>query len=135
MSRLPRILADLLAFWRDIARYPREVLLNRAHHQWRAAGMVSLIAALVALDVPGFSPNSFTPAFIICGPSLLLDCAGTLAHGLWKSGRIWPGVECQCCGDDPDDGDDQPQEDAPDGGSGLARDVETWLRTQTTRTH
>ena len=130
----PRILADLLALWRDLARYPREVLLNRAHHQWRAAGMVTLIAALVALEIPGFPPRCLTPALLICSPSLLIDLAGTLAHGLWKSGRIWTGVECQCCGDDPDDGDEQPHDDTPDGGGGLARDVETWLRTQPTPT-
>lgn len=135
MNRLPRPLADLIAFWRDIFRYPRELLLNRRHRQWRAAGMIALVACLIAADAPGFPPSSLTPAFLICGPSLLVDLAGALAHSLWVSGRIWQQVECQCCGDDPDDGDDQPQDDTPDGGSGLARDIETWLRTQPTHTH
>ncbi|MBP2581903.1 hypothetical protein J3A78_002381 [Streptomyces sp. PvR006] len=136
MNRLPRPLADAIAFWRDIFRYPRELLLNRGHRQWRAAGVIALIAGLAHLQVPGFLLGSLTPAFLVCGPTLLLDLAGTFAHGLWKSNRIWPDTDCQCCGgDDPDDGDDEPQDGTPDSGSGLARDIEAWLHTQTTRTH
>ena len=135
MSRLPRTIADLIALGRGLACYPREVLLNRGHHQWRAAGFVTLIAALVVAEVPLFPPSCLTPALLICGPSFLLDFAGTLAHGLWKSGRIWSGVACECCGDDPDDGHDDPDTDDPADGGGLARDIEAWLRNQPTRTH
>ncbi|MFG3488533.1 hypothetical protein [Streptomyces sp. NPDC047972] len=136
MNRLPRTLADLIAFWRDIFRYPRELLLNRGHRQWRAAALIASVAALVALQVPGFTVGSLSLAFLICGPTLLIDIAGTLAHGLWVSGRLWKSTECQCCGSDPDDdGDDQPQDDTPDGGSGLARDIEAWLHNQTTHSH
>lgn len=135
MNRLPRPLANAIAFWRDIFRHPRELLLNRAHHQWRAAGMIALVATLVGLHSSGFPPGCLTPVLIVCGPSFLLDIAGTVAHGFWIRDRIWEGAECQCCGGGPDDGDDEPQDDTPDGGSGLARDIETWLRSQPTRTH
>lgn len=130
MNRLPRPIADLIALWRGLALHPREVLLTRCHHQWRGAGFIALIAVLIVARVPGFEPGSLLLALIIGGPSWILDLAGTLAHGLWQSGRIWKGVECQCCGDDPDDGDDNPVDDEPDGDGGLALDIENWLKTQ-----
>lgn len=135
MNRLPRPIADLICLWRGLIHHPREVLLNRGHHQWRGAGFIALIAVLVAIGAPGFPAGSLVLALLIAGPSWALDLAGTLAHGLWQSGRIWKGIECQCCGGDPDDGDDDPEPDDPDGDGGLALDIENWLKTQPTPTH
>ncbi|WP_406004410.1 hypothetical protein [Streptomyces sp. NBC_00987] len=124
MSHLPRPAADLICLWHDLALHPREVLLNRNHHQWRGAGFIALIALLVVAGVPGFPAGALFPALLFAGPGWVLDLVGTLAHGLWQSGRIWQGVECQCCGGDPDDGDEvEPDDPADDGG--LARDIET----------
>lgn len=131
---LPRPLADLIALCRDLVRQPREVLLNRGHHQWRAAGLIAIASTPAWF---GHRPNTMAALVILplAGLSFALDVAGYLAHGLWTSGRIWKGVECQCCGDDPDDGHDDSEDADPDDGGGLALDVETWLRTQTTHTH
>lgn len=129
MKHLPRPIADLIRLWHDLALHPRELLLNRNHHQWRGAGFIALVALLVVTGAPGFPAGVLLPALLLAGPSWALDLAGTLAHGLWESGRIWAGVECQCCGGDPDDGDDEAEPDDPDDG-GLARDVECWLKSQ-----
>jgi hypothetical protein len=134
MKHLPRPVADLIRLWHDLALHPREVLLNRNHHQWRGAGLIALIAVLVITGVPGFPAGALLPALLLAGPSWGLDLVGTLAHGLWQSGRIWQGVECECCGGDPDDGDDNPDPDDPAGDGGLARDIENWLREQLTPT-
>jgi hypothetical protein len=131
---IPRPIADLICLWRDLALHPREVLLNRNHHQWRGAGFIAVVAALVATGAPGFPASSLLPALLLAGPSWALDLAGTIAHGLWQSGRIWQDIECQCCGGDPDDGDDEPETDNPTGDGGLALDIENWLRTQPTPT-
>ncbi|MGW2837126.1 hypothetical protein ACWCWD_04930 [Streptomyces sp. NPDC001493] len=132
MNRLPRPLAVLICLGRDLVVHPRELLLNRYHHQWLAAGFIATIAALVATSFPGFPPVALVPALLLAGPSWALDLAGTVAHGLWVSGRIWQDIECQCCGDDPDDGhDDDPEPDVPVDGPSFAREVEAWLRTQT----
>lgn len=129
---MPRLIADLLALWRGLIGYPREVLLNRAHRQWRGAGFIALVAIFVAVGVPGFPPQSLWLAIALGGPGWTLDLAGTLAHGLWSSGRIWCGTECECCGGDPGDEDDQPTPEEPDDPHGLARDFETYLRNQAT---
>ncbi|MDI9885929.1 hypothetical protein QMZ92_16465 [Streptomyces sp. HNM0645] len=128
---LPRPVADLLALWRGLVHHPREVVLVRCHHQWRGAGFIALIAVLVAAGVPGFPPQSLGLAIALGGPGWALDLAGTLAHGLWSSGRIWRGIECDCCGGDPGDGDDEPDPELPDDPHGIARDFETYLRNQT----
>lgn len=134
MKHLPRPIADLMCLWRDLAHQPREVLLNRSHHQWRGAGFIALIAVLVVAGAPGFGVWSLIPAVVLAGPSWALDLAGTLAHDLWQAGRIWQDIECQCCGGDPDDGDDEPDPDAPADDGGLALDIETWLKNQPTPT-
>ncbi|MCX5158103.1 hypothetical protein OOK39_02155 [Streptomyces sp. NBC_00264] len=113
MKHLPRPVADLIRIWHDLVLHPREVLLNRCHHQWRGAGFIALIAVLVVMGAPGFPAGVLLPALLLAGPSWVLDLVGTLAHGLWQSGRIWQGVECQCCGGDPDDGDDEAEPDDP----------------------
>lgn len=136
MSRLPRTIADLIRFWRDLIRHPREVILVRAHHQWRGAGFIALVALLVVAEVPGFPPASLLPAVLLGGPPWLIDLTGVLAHGLWVKDRLWANVECECCSGGPDDDeDDDPDTDDPADGGGLARDIETWLRNQPTRTH
>ncbi|MEU1434020.1 hypothetical protein ABZ438_07965 [Streptomyces sp. NPDC005786] len=128
MKHLPRPVADLIRLWCDLARRPRQVLLNRSHHQWLAAGFIALFAVPVTLGAPGFSGHSLVPIVLAASPSWLLDLAGTLAHGLWQSGRIWQDIDCQCCGGDPDAGDDEADPDDSDGDGGLALDVENWLR-------
>ncbi|MFF7359946.1 hypothetical protein [Streptomyces sp. NPDC008125] len=129
---LPRPLADLICLGRDLAERPREVLLTRSHHQWMGAGFIATIAVLVATGTPGFPPVSMVPALVLAGPSWALDLAGTVAHGLWETGRIWPDAECECCGDDPDDGHDDTTPDHPADDGGLAHEVESWLRDRTT---
>ncbi|MEU7032707.1 hypothetical protein ABZ958_03350 [Streptomyces sp. NPDC046237] len=135
MSRLPRVIADLIRFWRDLIRHPREVILVRAHHQWRGAGFIALVAVLVVAGVPGFPSAALLPAVLLGGPSWLIDLAGALAHGLWVKDRLWATVECPCCCGGPDDEDDGPDPNDPTDGGGLARDIEAWLRNQPTRTH
>ncbi|MFJ3083071.1 hypothetical protein ACIPJG_25410 [Streptomyces halstedii] len=138
MNHLPRPVADLLCLWRDLAHSPREVLLNRNHHQWRSAGFIALIAVLTALPVPGFNAGLLVPAFLLAGPSWALDLVGSYAHGLWKSGRIWQDIDCECCGRPGDDGyDDEDEPDTPDGDDDLAlsftdTDLQTWLNGQPT---
>lgn len=128
---MPRPIADLLALWRGLIGHPREVLLNRAHRQWRGAGFIAL------LSIPSwFGKQPLFLAAVVVLPvlfaSFALDLAGTLAHGLWLSGRIWCGIECECCnGYDPGDEDDEPAPDQPDDPHGIARDFETYLRNQT----
>lgn len=134
MSHLPRPVADLICLWHGLAIHPREVLLTRNHHQWRGAGFIALVAVLVVTGTPGFPASVLAPALLFAGPSWALDLVGSVAHGLWESGRIWQGVECQCCGGDPDDGDDEPDPDDPADGGGLARDIEAWLKLQPTPT-
>ncbi|MFJ8923885.1 hypothetical protein ACIREK_30960 [Streptomyces sp. NPDC102415] len=138
MNNLPRPIADLVCLWRDLIVHPREVLLNRNHHQWRGAGFIALIAVLIALPVPGFGPSSLIPAFLLAGPSWALDLAGSYAHGLWKSGRIWQDIECECCGGPDDDEDDDADPDNPTDGGGLSvsftdTDLQVWLDGQPAR--
>ncbi|WP_326739128.1 hypothetical protein [Streptomyces sp. NBC_01022] len=137
MKRLPRSIPDIIRLWSDLAHHPRETLLNRCHHQWRGAGFIAVTAVLVASGAPGFGVSSLTFAALIAGPGWALDVAGTLAHELWEDGRIWQDIDCQCCGGNPGDGDDEtdPDEPADDGGLGLTdRDIETWLNGQPTPT-
>ncbi|MFI9618112.1 hypothetical protein ACIG8S_04255 [[Kitasatospora] papulosa] len=138
MSHLPLPIADLICLWRGLIFHPREVLLNRCHHQWRGAGFIALIAVLVTVQVPGFNAGSQIFALLIAGPSWALDILGTLAHGFWKSGRIWQDTECECCGGPDDDGyDDEDEPDDPTGDDGLGltitdHDIQTWLNGQPT---
>ncbi|MEU1088928.1 hypothetical protein ABZ401_19195 [Streptomyces sp. NPDC005892] len=132
MKRLPRPIADLICLWRDLARHPRQVLLNRSHHQWRGAGFIALVAALVVAGVPGFGAGSLVPALLVVGPSWLLDLAGSYAHRLWETGRIWPDLDCECCGEDPDDGGDAVDPPAPDDDDWLGCELERLLRDEAT---
>ncbi|WP_405461606.1 hypothetical protein OG786_29305 [Streptomyces sp. NBC_00101] len=130
MHRLPRPIADLFCLWRDLATSPRQVLLNRSHHQWRGAGFIALVAGLVAVGVPGFAPGSLIPALLLGGPSWALDLAGSYAHDLWEDGRIWSDLECECCGSDPGDGDDEFEPPAPDDDDWLGCELERLVRHQ-----
>lgn len=132
---LPRPIADLIRLWSDLVHRPRQVLLNRCHHQWRGAGFIALLAVLVYVIAPDTPVGSLLPAFLLAGPGWVLDLVGSLAHELWEDGRIWQDIECQCCGGNPGDGDDEPAPDEPadDGGLGLTdRDIENWLNGQPT---
>ncbi|WP_127468712.1 hypothetical protein [Streptomyces sp. B27] len=131
MNRLPRPVADLICLGRDLVRHPRMVLLNRGHHRWTPAGLIAA-AAIASAGTPA-GHYVLVAATLIAGPFWALDVLGALSHGLWQAGRIWSDLECQCCGDDPDDEDDDPVPDEPEDDGGLAADVENWLKTQTTR--
>jgi hypothetical protein len=119
---LPRPVADWLAFWRDLPRHPRQVLLNRAH--FRTSSFV--IAACMALDLVVGSPTTTLIAYaalLICGPSSAVAILGSVAHTLWSRGWLWADLDCQACGDGPDDGDDEdPDPDDPAGDGGLTVD-------------
>ncbi|MGW5291512.1 hypothetical protein [Streptomyces bacillaris] len=130
MNRLPRPVADLICLTRDLVRHPRMVLLNRGHHRWTPAGLIAA-AAVASVGTP-VGHHVLAAAVLVAGPFWALDMLGALAHGLWQSGRIWSDLECQCCGDDPDDPDDDPVPDEPEDDGGLAADIENWLKTQTT---
>jgi hypothetical protein len=130
---IPRPIADLIALARSMVTSPREVLLLRGHHQWVGAGVIGLALSTEWIGRP-VPASVLAPVLIAAGMSWGLDLLGTLAHGLWKSGRLWPGIDCPCCGEHPDDGDDEPELDDPADGGGLARDIEAWLRSQPTPT-
>lgn len=130
--KLPRPIADLIRVWSDLVHHPRQVLLNRCHHQWRGAGFIALLAVLVYAIAPETPVGSLLPALLLAGPSWVLDVAGTLAHELWEDGRIWQDIECQCCGGNPGDGDDDPAPDEPADDGGFLLDIETYLKTQIT---
>jgi hypothetical protein len=120
---LPRPIADWLAFWRDLPRFPRQVLLNRAH--FRTSSFV--IAACMALDLIVGSPTTTLIAYaalLIGGPSSLVAILGSVAHSLWERGRLWADLDCEACREGPDDGDDDEPEpdDDPAGDGGLAID-------------
>jgi hypothetical protein len=134
MKHLPRPIADLLCLWHDLVALPREALLNRSHRQWRGAGFIALIAVAIVLDFPGVTPTFLVTAVVLAGPGWVLDLAGTLAHGLWASGRIWSDLECQLCGDGPDDGDDAVEPPAPDDDDWLGCELEAAIR-KTATTH
>ena len=89
--QLPRSLADTFAFWRDIVRHPREVLLVRGHHQWRGA------AAIAALHLPwlinGTIPAEWMrPILIVFYLNFLLDFTGWVLHVKWSNEELWQSV-------------------------------------------
>lgn len=126
MNRLPRPIADLVCLTRDLVRHPRMVLLNRGHHRWMSAGVIA--AAAVTSTGTAAGHHILAAALFVAGPFWALDMIGALAHGLWQSGRIWSDLECQCCGDDPDDEDDNPDPDQPEDDGGFTADDEAWLK-------
>jgi len=132
----PRPIADWIALWRDLPRHPRQVLLNRAHLWASLAGLAAV--RLVNLEVPNLcTTTAMCVALAVLGPSSLISAIGTGAHALWRRGLIWADLDCEMCGDDPDDdgddGDDPDDDPGPDiDGDGLIREITTYLRTNAT---
>lgn len=128
MNHLPRLLADWLALWRDLPRYPRQVLLNRAH---LPGSTFVLIVAMLA-DLAFSRPYTSLAVYILLvalGPSGLVAFAGSIAHTLWGRGLIWTDLVCEFCDDDHgDDEGDDPEPDAPDGDGDLIREITDYLR-------
>lgn len=106
--RMPRPLADVVAFWRDLPRHPREVLLVRGHHQWRGAVYIAAVHLPWLIDgtIP---PDWMRPLLCLFYLNLLLDVAGWVLHVKWSADEIWPSVECPIC----DAVDEDEEQDAP----------------------
>lgn len=135
MNRLPRLIADYLCLWRDIIRFPREVLLNRSH----SIASIAAIGGVCAVDLLLTHPVTTAVTFIVLPviiPSALVSVAGSVAHALWDRGLIWADIACEWCGDDPDDDgpDDGLGPDDPDDPHGLIREITDYLSEQRTLT-
>lgn len=106
--RMPRPLADVIAFWRDLPRHPREVLLVRGHHQWMGAAYIA--AAHLPWLINGTTPPDWMrPLLCIFYLNFLLDLAGWVLHVKWSAHEIWKSVECPICNAvDEDDEQDTP---------------------------
>lgn len=133
---MPRPIADWLALWRDLPRQPRQVLLNRAHLRGSLRALIVVLLAGLLIDHP-VMPVLACVAALMFGPSAFVTVAGSVAHALRDRDLIWPDLECEFCGDGPDDdGDDgEPDVDGPDGG-GLMREITDYLHARiTTPTH
>lgn len=94
--RMPRPLADTIAFWRDLPRYPREVLLVRGHHLWHGA------AAIAVLQLPWMItgaalPGWMRPVLVAFFLNFLLDFVGWVLHVQWSDNKLWKSVECPFC--------------------------------------
>lgn len=131
MNRLPRPIADWFALWRDLPRFPRQVLLNRSH--LRASTLTITIAMLV--DLVSEHPCMTTAVYValaLLGPSSLVSTFGAVAHTLWDRDLIWTDLDCEFCSGGPDDDEDDPEPDVPDGdGDGLIREITDYLQTAT----
>ncbi|MGY1579167.1 hypothetical protein [Streptomyces sp. MN13] len=131
MNHLPRLIADWLALWRDLPRHPRQVLLNRAHLPGSTLAIASTMLADLVFDHP-YTTTTVYAALVLLGPSSLVGIVGSIAHPLWDRGLIWADLDCEFCGDDPDDGDDDPEPEGPDGdGDDLIREITDYLRATT----
>ncbi|MGW1015604.1 hypothetical protein [Streptomyces niveus] len=128
---MPRLIADHLSLWRDVVRFPRQVLLNRAHSFAAMAGIGVACAVDFLIDHVGTEVVAYVAVFAF-GPSSLVSFAGSIAHTLWSRELIWADLECEWCGDDPDDdgGDGEPEPGEPDDPNGLIRDINEYLRNQ-----
>lgn len=130
MNHLPRVVADYLSLWRDIARFPRQVLLNRSHSVASLAAVTGFCLVDLLTDLP-YAAVAFCLSLVMFGPSAAVTCVGSVAHTLWDRGLIWADLDCEWCGDDPDDGDDdEPDADDPDDPHGLIREITEYLRNQ-----
>ncbi|MEV5184233.1 hypothetical protein AB0K88_31275 [Streptomyces werraensis] len=129
MNHLPRPIADWIALWRDLPRFPRQVLLNRAHAHGSAAALtVTLLVDLIVGH--SFTTIAAYTALIVLGPPSLVGFAGAVIHTLWGRGLIWADLVCEFCGDGPDDGDDpEPDDPAGDDGDDLIREITDYLHT------
>lgn len=134
MNRLPRPIADWLALWRDLPRYPRQVLLNRAHLRMSTLVIVVAMLADLVFEHP-YTTAAVYVALVLLGPSSLVGTAGSVAHMLWDRGLIWADLDCEFCGGGPDEGEDgDPDPDGPDGGDDLIREITEYLHARTTST-
>ncbi|MFD6113621.1 hypothetical protein ACFWG0_26410 [Streptomyces yangpuensis] len=106
--QMPTPLADTIAFWRDLPRYPREVLLTRGHHPWFSA------AGIAAVHVQGTfggstPPDWMRPVLIALYVHLAFQLTCWILHVNWTQERLWAGVECPICDAvDEDDEHDTP---------------------------
>lgn len=134
MNHLPRPIADWLALWRDLPRYPRQVLLNRSHFPASTLALAGFMLADLVVDHP-YMTIAVCVAWILLGPNSLIAFAGAISHTLWDRGWIWADLHCEVCDGGPDDGDDDdPQPDAPDdGGDDLIREITDYLHTHHAR--
>jgi len=132
MNHLPRPVADWLALWRDLPRYPRQVLLNRAHLPASTLALAGFMLADLLAGQP-YTKIAAYVALVLLGPSSLVGFFGAIAHTLWDRGLIWADLVCEFCDGGPDDEDDDPEPDAPDGGGDdLIREITDYLRQRTT---
>ncbi|MGW0904997.1 hypothetical protein [Streptomyces sp. NPDC002853] len=137
MDRLPYLVADWIALWRDLPRYPRQVVLNRGH---RVVGALTILLALLADSVLGqpWTAVAAWAALVVLGPSSLVAFLGSIAHTLWSRGFVWTDLDCEVCGDGPGGGDgggdDDPGPDVPDGDDDLICEITEYLTKHTTST-
>ncbi|WP_345624485.1 hypothetical protein [Streptomyces ziwulingensis] len=130
---MPRPVADYLAMWRDLPWAPRQVLLNRSHLRGSSLAVLAGMAADLLIAHPAAEVVAYV-LLVVLGPSSLVAVAGSVAHLLWDRERIWADLDCQFCGDGPDDGGGGGWEsDGPDGG-GLVREITDYLHDHHART-
>lgn len=131
MNHLPLAVADYLCLWRDLIQWPRQVLLNRAHSFASIAAIGGLCAVNLLVGHPATVVALYV-ALVVFGPSAFVSVAGSVAHAMWDRGLIWSDIECEWCGDGPDD--DGPDEglgpDDPDDPHGLIREITAYLSAQ-----
>jgi hypothetical protein len=131
MNRLPRLLADWIALWRDLPRFPRQVLLNRAHLPGSTAVLVAAMLADLVFAC-SFTTVAVYTLLILIGPSSLVAFVGGIAHTLWDRGLIWTDLVCEFCDDDHGGGEgDDPEPDVPDDDGDLIREITEYLRAVT----
>ncbi|MFE2326113.1 hypothetical protein ACFXD5_19660 [Streptomyces sp. NPDC059385] len=106
--RMPRPIADVIAFWRDIVRHPREVLLVRGHHQWMGAAYIAAVHLPWVIDGTT-PPHWMQPLLILFYLNFALDLAGWILHVKWSSEELWQSVECPIC----DAVDEDEEQDTP----------------------
>ncbi|WP_381801130.1 hypothetical protein [Streptomyces niveus] len=131
MNCLPRLLADYLCLWRDVVRFPRQVLLNRSHSIASMATIGGTCLVDLAIGHPCTEAVVYA-ALVVFGPPASIAFAGSIAHTLWGRGLIWADLDCELCGGGPDDDDgydDDLGPDDPDDPHGLIRDITAYLRT------
>ncbi|MBR8638627.1 hypothetical protein KEF29_03260 [Streptomyces tuirus] len=134
MNHLPRPIADWLALWRDLPRFPRQVLLNRSHFPASTVALTGFMLADLVVDHPYTTITGYV-AWVLLGPSSVAAFTGAVAHTLWERGWIWADLHCEVCDHGPDDGDDDPEPGAPDGGGDdLIGEITDYLRHHTAST-
>ncbi|MFC9748862.1 hypothetical protein [Streptomyces niveus] len=122
MNHLSLAVADYLCLWRDLLRFPRLVLLNRAH----SVASLATIAVLCAVNLLVGHPATVAALY-----AAIVSAAGSVAHVLWDRDLIWSDIDCEWCSDPDDDGpDDGPGPDDADDPHGLVREISAYLHDQ-----